>query len=101
MDQSYFMVVFLLPETLSEQFISLVPKNRIYANQLLSEGNLTSYSLSRDQSKLWAIFNAKTISEVEQIITGFPLFPYMKYEITPLLFHNLASEWVVPKMSLN
>ncbi|GJM34713.1 MAG: hypothetical protein DHS20C18_37140 [Saprospiraceae bacterium] len=94
-----FMVEFELPETMTEEFLALIPQQRYVINNMLVEGSLKSYSLSIDRSRLWAIFSAKSEFELMEIISSMPLSDYMTPQISELMFHN-ASE-VLMQFSLN
>lgn len=95
-----FMVDFKLPNSLSNEFMNLVPFQRIAVNKLFEEGKLINYSLSLENSRLWAIFSANSELEVMDMIADLPLTPYMKVEISLLTFYNDATAQI-PKFSLN
>ncbi|MEM6967601.1 MAG: muconolactone Delta-isomerase family protein [Bacteroidota bacterium] len=95
-----FMVDFKLPSALSNEFMDLVPYQRIAVNRLFDEGKLVNYSLSLENARLWAIFTANSEMEVMEMLTDLPLTPYMKVEISLLTFYNDATSQV-PKFSLN
>jgi len=95
-----FMIYTRLPENLSEEFISLIPKHRAIVNALMRKGIIISYSLSADRSQLWIIMDAKSEINVIEVLSEFPLIRFMKPEINELMFHN--SIYVnVPNLSLN
>ncbi len=94
-----FMVEFELPETMTEEFLALIPQQRYVINNMLVEGSIKSYSLSMDRSRLWAIVAAKSEFEVMEIISRMPLSDYMTPNVSELMFHN-ASE-VLMQFSLN
>ena len=95
-----FMVNFKLPNTLTQDFMDLVPFQRMAINKLFEEGNLVNYALSLENSKLWAVFSAKSELEVMDMIADLPLTPYMKVEINMLTFYNDAKTQI-PKFSMN
>ena len=94
-----FMIEFDLPETFSEDFLSLIPKQRDMVNQMLMEGKIKSYSLAMDRSRLWAVVAAESEFEAMEIIALLPLTVYMTPMIHELMFYN-ASE-VMLQFSLN
>jgi muconolactone delta-isomerase len=84
----YFMVDVDLPLVLSEEFVSLIPKQRARVNELMDKGLVLGYSLSHDRSKLWITFKAKGISQVRKALNSFPLYKFFQVQIYPLMFHN-------------
>lgn len=95
-----FMVGFDLPTPLSEEFISLIPVQRTYVNELFYGRKLSSYSLSLDRSKIWATFEVPTEGDVEDIIDTLPLSQWMEYTIYELAFHDQVYTGL-PQPSLN
>lgn len=95
-----YMVDFKLPNILSEEFMDLVPYQRIAVNKLFEEGKILSYALSLENSRLWGIFTANSELQVMDILSDLPLTPFMKVEISLLTFFNDAKTQV-PKFSLN
>ena len=95
-----YMVDFTLPEVLSEEFMSLIPEQRVVVGGFFTEGKLANYMLALDDGKLWAIFNAKSEFEVMNMVAELPLTPYMEVKISLLTFNNMANE-LMPSFSLN
>ena len=82
------MIEFELPEKLTEEFMTLIPKQRKVVNRMMVEGTLKSYSLALDRSVLWVIVEADSEFEVMEIIEKMPLSDFMHPFISELLFHN-------------
>lgn len=82
------MVEIALPSELTEEFLTLIPKQRALVNQLFNQGKLTSYSLALDRSKLWATVLAESVEEVVHTLSMLPLRKYMEVEIHQLAFHQ-------------
>lgn len=95
-----YMVTFELPIPFTTDFIERIPEQREVINDLLAEQKIQSYSLSMNRDKLWCLVNADNKYEVINIVNTFPLIDYMPYEISELMFHNVASIQV-PAFSLN
>lgn len=95
-----YMVDFKLPSILSEEFMDLVPFQRMAVNKLFEKGKIVSYSLSLENSRLWGIFVANSELQVMDMLSDLPLTPFMKVEISLLTFHN-DTKTQVPKFSLN
>ncbi len=95
-----FMVDFTLPEVLTDEFMGLVPEQRMKVSEFFSEGKLLHYSLSLPKSKLWAVFSANSELEVMEMLAELPLTDYMDLEINPLTFYNALSP-KLPAFSVN
>ncbi len=101
MQRTYqFMVVFRLPEELSDEFLDLLPEQRARVTELFEEGVLLSYALSLEHSRLWAVFQATSEMAVLEYIATLPLSSYMQVRVSILTFYNTHSE-AVPNFSLN
>jgi len=100
MELRQFMVEFKLPETLTEEFISLIPEQRATINSLMDAGVIMCYTLNLDRSKLWTVIVAKSDTAVMDVLAQFPLISFMKPEISELTFHHQSS-LVMPSISLN
>jgi hypothetical protein len=94
-----FMVEFELPESLTEDFLSLVPSQRETVEILMSEGKIRSYSLALDRSVLWVIMESESEFDVMEIISQLPLSDFMHPYISELMFHNSAM--AINRFSLN
>ena len=95
-----FMVDIDLPETLTNEFIKLIPAQRAFAKKMMSKGVIVNYSLSFDRRKLWVVIQADTLFDVKNIMGSFPIFNYIRFKINSLLFHE-NSMTSVPQMWLN
>lgn len=95
-----YMVTFELPIPFTDTFIEKIPAQRDVINNLLVDQKMQSYSLSMNRDKLWCLINADSEYEVINIINTFPLVDYMPYQISELMFHNVATIQI-PAFSLN
>lgn len=95
-----YMVVFDLPDPFPQEFIELIPEQRLHIDELVKNGVMQSYSLSLDRTSLWCIVNADTDLKVVEIIHEFPLIDYMDYEMSELMF-TTTSIGKIPAFSLN
>jgi len=100
MNNTQYMVDFTLPKEMSEEFISLIPRQRSMVNRLLGAGKLMQYALSLENGKLWAIFSVEGEPELDEIILEMPLSRFMKWRTSELTFYNAAHP-VVPIFSVN
>lgn len=94
------MVEFDLPSPFTNEFIALIPEQRLVINQMLEDGRIQSYALSFDRERLWCIVNANNDFEVLDVINEFPLIDQMKYQMTELMFNN-SVVMKVPAFSIN
>jgi len=85
------MIEFDLPQVFTEEFMALIPKQRYVLNELMSRGEVQSYSLALDRSKLWMVAVGENEFEVMELIDQLPLSIYMTPDISELMFHNTAS----------
>ena len=61
-----FMVEFELPEEFDDDFIALIPSQRLHIDELLAVGKVRSYALSMDRSVLWVVVEAQSEFEYRQ-----------------------------------
>ncbi len=99
-EKFFYMVEFTLPQLIGERFQKLIPYQRAKVNTYFNEGKLASYTLSMENSKLWAIFIATSEREVEEFLHHLPLSRYMKHKINVLTFHHVQPD-KVPAFSMN
>ncbi|MCU0393545.1 MAG: hypothetical protein MUE81_20715 [Thermoflexibacter sp.] len=97
---SQFMVDIQLPPNPTEEFFALIPRQRAKINALMSEGVITSYTLSEDRLKLWVLVNAESETEVMDVLASFPMLKFMRFEIHSLMFHQMIA-FRFPAISLN
>ncbi|MES2593510.1 MAG: muconolactone Delta-isomerase family protein [Bacteroidota bacterium] len=95
-----YMVSIQLPDELTEDFISLIPKQREMIDELMNEGKILQYALAIDRSKLWITLSADSKKDVLVIISAFPLIDYMKPNVFELAFYNSIST-ELPKLIMN
>ena len=94
------MIDIKLPEEMTEEFLSLIPKQRACVDKLMDEGKILQYSLSYNRSQLWVIMVAASKRNAKDIILTFPLINFMQPTITELAFHNTVSN-DLPKLIMN
>ncbi len=95
-----YMIDIKLPEEMTEEFLSLIPKQRACVDKLMDVGKILQYSLSYNRSQLWVIMIAASKKSVKDIILTFPLIKFMQPTITELAFHNSVSN-DLPKLIMN
>lgn len=97
---NHFMIDITLPGLLTEEFLSLIPRQRVQVNKLFGEGRLASYALSVDRSKLWVTLFAESEEEVATVISTFPLKKFMELRIYRLAFLESANANIT-RLSMN
>lgn len=83
-----------------KDFMQLVSQQRAYIDEMIMDGKVTSYAISIDRTKLWAVIVAQSESDAVDIIANFPIIDYMQFELHELLFHD-SSQDLVSHISLN
>jgi aspartate 1-decarboxylase len=95
-----FMVQITLPAHLGADFMEIIPYHRIYINELMERGVISTYAINVDRTMGWINMNGKTAEEIESYVEKFPIFKFLTYAISELMiFDNEA--YRIPKMSLN
>ena len=93
------MVDFTMVGSVTEEFLDLIPYQRVVVNKLFQQGKLVNYALSAEKAKLWAIFNADSENEVRKMVNSFPLSKFMDVEIS--LLSQLDGQKMEHVFSLN
>ncbi len=97
---NHYMLNIALPARLTEEFVLLIPRQRAFVNEKMTEGIITSYSLAKDRSRLWTTIAAESEGGVMAVVNEFPLRKFFKVEVVELLFHDHVGV-ILPQMSLN
>lgn len=95
-----FIVDIQLPSTLSEKFIEKIPAQHEQIERMMESGEIRSYSVTSDRSRLCLVFNANDNESVEQLLQDFKLYEYFKPTVTELFLYKEAPEQF-PVISLN
>jgi muconolactone delta-isomerase len=83
-----YMIIIRFITSFNEEFVDLLPNQRVQINRLMEKGIITSYSLSADRGTLWVTLLATSLEAVEKTLRMMPLFKFMRYDIIELMFHN-------------
>ena len=97
---SQYMVEITLPAVMSEEFTGKIPAQRKKINELMEKGQLMSYALSDDYSRLWCVVKGESEIDVMTLISEFPLIDFMEPKISKLMFNNVVA-LRLPMFSLN
>ncbi|MDP2302840.1 MAG: hypothetical protein Q8N03_10510 [Ignavibacteria bacterium] len=95
-----YMIEIDLPFDLGEEFVSKIPHQRVAVDRLFQLGKIRTYSLALDRRKLWIVASAESEEQVADLISQFPIYDYIKFDIFKLNFHNTAKIGF-PQVSLN
>jgi len=94
------MVDFTLPETLSKDFMEMLPSQKVKLEKLFDQGKLCSFASAFDTSKMWAIFTANSEYEVMGLIATLPLAEHVQVKISMLASYNTMDAFL-PQFSRN
>ena len=72
-----YMIDIKLPEEMTEEFLSLIPKQRACVDKLMDEGKILQYSLSYNRSQLWVIMVAASKRNAKDIILTLIILLYL------------------------
>jgi hypothetical protein len=95
-----FMIEIDFPVPFDNEFILLIPKQRDVINKLMSERLITSYAVSVEKGKIWAVILGSSEDDVIDVLMEFPILNFIDYKINKLAFHNNIG-FAVPQFSLN
>jgi len=95
-----YMVDVQLPDFLDEDFLSMVPHQRMTVNRMMEKGTISTYALAMDRSKIWITLNAQSERQVKDILQKMPLYRYMSLMVYELAFSEVPNA-AIPQPSLN
>ncbi len=95
-----YMVTITLPATFTQEYMTLIPKQRAMVVDLLSSGRLSSFSLNRDRSTAWMVATCKDEAALHSMLNKFPMHRFFSYEINELILHD-TQFMGLPKLVLN
>ena len=68
-----------------EAMSALIPKEQEHIRALLSQGRVEAIYISADRTMVWLLMKGESREQLEQELSAFPLYPYMKPQFVPLL----------------
>ena len=95
-----YMITCSLPPFPDEEFMSLVPAQRIEMDKLMLNGYILNFCLSANFRSLWITMLGKNESEVIGILKKFPMIKYFDYHIQELML-NVTYAKTFPQLSMN
>ena len=63
----------------------LIPKEQEHIRELMSKGIVEAIYVSADRTVVWLIMKGESKEQLEQKLSAFPLYPYMKAQFVPLV----------------
>lgn len=96
-----FMVTLQLPVVFTEDFVALIPRHRMFINQLIEEHVVEAYAISADRTQGWITMNGQSAEAIRQVVQQFPLYAFFTaVKINELfVFDSVSSRF--PPISLN
>jgi muconolactone delta-isomerase len=79
-----FLVETTLKSAPTPEVLALIPAEVEHGKMLDARGVRERLYVAADQSKAWQVVRGESTSAVEQILGGFPLYPFLDVKITPL-----------------
>ena len=68
-----------------EAMSALIPKEQEHIRELMSKGIVEAIYVSADRTVVWLIMKGESKEQLEQKLSAFPLYPYMKTQFVPLV----------------
>ena len=68
-----------------EAISALVPQEQEHIRALMNKGRVEAIYISADRTVVWLLMKGESKEQLEQELSTFPLYPYMKPQFVPLL----------------
>jgi len=95
-----FMADVRLPIIFSQEFVSLIPEQRMVLAELMQQRKIFSYTLNAQRSRLWIVVAGNDESSARDVLAQLPLDRFYTYTMEQLMFHEMAG-MQFPAVSLN
>jgi hypothetical protein len=89
-----------LPTFFTQDFVSLIPEQRMKLAELMQQRKIFTYTLNADRTRLWIVVAAKNETAARDVLAQLPLDKYYSYSLEQLMFHEMAG-LQYPAVSLN
>ncbi|NND31958.1 MAG: hypothetical protein HKN76_05155 [Saprospiraceae bacterium] len=93
--------VFLIELELNFSFRNQIQTASRLMNQMLADGQIQIYGISRDLNRMWITTVADSELEVWELVSHLPVESIMDPVITTLNTYNQAINMIFPSVSLN
>ncbi len=94
-----FIAEFYLPQPFPPAFLAKIQAQRQFINARMMAGEIKSYAVSADLSRLWMVAMSEDEWAVLTLVAEMPLAEWLSPNIQPLMFYNTAE--VLTPFSLN
>lgn len=64
---------------------ALIPKEQEHVKELKDKGIIEAIYISGDRTTVWLLMDGESKEQLEQELSTFPLYPFMKAQSVPLL----------------
>ncbi len=95
-----YMIDIEIHEDRVENFFTMVPEQRDQINKLMTEGRISSVTLSFDRARLWITMFANNEAQVHSVMDTFVLIDAMNFNIRQVMFH-VSNTQLFPQLYLN
>ena len=94
------MVEMLLVQDMDETLYPILMEQREMIEGLINQNVITNFVFSLESGKGWMTMLSKDVSEVDELMSSFPMIEYLDYDVHLVAVHML-SKYPIPSMSLN
>jgi muconolactone delta-isomerase len=78
-------LAFDVPAGQQQAMAALIPQEQAHIRELAAQGRVETVDISADRSHVWRVMRGDSPDDITQALTSFPLYPYMRPDITALL----------------
>ena len=78
-------LTFDVPAGQQQAMAALIPQERAHIRELAAQGRVETIYISAARSHVWLVMRGDFHDDITRELTGFPLYPYMRPNITALL----------------
>jgi muconolactone delta-isomerase len=66
------------------EIAALMPQEQAYVQALVNNGTIESLHISANFSVIWLVLKGESQEQIQQELSTFPIYPYMKPDFAPL-----------------
>lgn len=74
-----------LDEQARQAMSALLPQEQEHVRELMQQGIIEAIYISTDRTLVWLVMQGESQAQLEQELSHFPLYPYMKADWKPLV----------------
>lgn len=68
-----------------QEISALVPEEQKHVRASVEKGTLEAIYIGADRTTVWLVMKGESQEQIQQELATFPLYSYMKYQLTSLL----------------